>query len=544
MDWHSLLMTIVQIVEFVLACVAVIFLLSGLDDLFIDIVYMVRSVYRRLVIRPKYAPLSEEVLRSQPERPLAILVPAWEESSVIQQMLRNLMTQVDYSQHHVFVGTYPNDAATIREVELVHADFPQVHRITLPHGGPTNKADCLNWVYQGICAFEEESGIRFEGYVMQDCEDVLHPLCYKLISYLMPKLDMVQLPVLSLEREWWQFTAGHYLDEFAQLHYKDLVVREALDHSLPAAGVGCAFSRRALERVSAEKNHAIFNTSSLTEDYDLGLRLQKLGLRQAFVKYFVEREVLRHNPLTGREELRRVRELVSVREFFPHTFHAAVRQKSRWVLGISLQGWNQIGWSGGWWRRYMLWRDRKSLMTNAVNVIGYLLVLMVAAVWLADAWLPQEVRGAGLLERNPWLQTVLTANAGLLVLRLLQRVYCVWRLYGPGQALLSVPRAFWGNIVNFFATVRAVRLFVSSLRTGKPVAWDKTHHYFPTQEQLRLTRRLLGDLLLERKWITVDDLKSALALQREDASRPLGTILQDRGLVSTDQLQIVLRLQG
>jgi len=33
---------------------------------------------------------------------------------------------------------------------------------------------------------------------MQDCEDVIHPLCYKLFNYLIPRIDMVQLPVESL----------------------------------------------------------------------------------------------------------------------------------------------------------------------------------------------------------------------------------------------------------------------------------------------------------------------------------------------------------
>ena len=164
---------------------------------------------------------------------------------------------------------------------------------------------------------------------------------------------------------------------------EDLVVREALDRSLPAAGVGCAFSRRALERIAADHDHAIFNTASLTEDYDLGLRLKAYGLRQAFVKYFVHREVMDRHPLTGRRRIRRVRELVCVKEFFPGTFRTAVRQKSRWVLGISLQGWQQIGWSGSGWRRYMLWRDRKALFTNPVNVLGYAVVPLVGAALLA-----------------------------------------------------------------------------------------------------------------------------------------------------------------
>ena len=479
MDALELLAGSIELLEIATVGIALFFLLSGLDDLFIDLVYAVRAVYRRLVIQPRYAPLPAELLRSMPERQLAVLVPAWDESAVIQPMLRNLLGRVEYGRYAIFVGTYPNDAATIREVDAVCADDPRVHRIELPHPGPTTKADCLNWVYRGILAHEERTGIHYEGFVMQDCEDVLHPLCYKLIGHLIGRIDMVQLPVLSLERHWWEFTGGHYLDEFAQLHYKDLVVRETLDHSLPAAGVGCAFSRRALECVGADQRGAIFNTSSLTEDYDLGLRLQAHGLRQAFVKYFVEHMELKRHPLTGVLRPRRVRELVCVREYFPGTFRTAVRQKSRWVLGISLQGWKQIGWKGSGWRRYMLWRDRKALLTNPVNVLGYLLLPLVLGVWLASLWWPQTVRGMPLLEQ-PWVRSLLLLNTGLLCTRLLQRMYCVAQLYNRTQALLSVPRAIWGNFINFAATLRAVRQFIHSLRTGQAVAWDKTAHVYPT----------------------------------------------------------------
>lgn len=445
---------------------AVLFLLSGIDDLFIDLVYVVRSIYRRLVIRPRFPPLSEALLRTMPERRLAVLVPAWAESAGIQPMLLNLLRQVEYSNYHLFIGTYPNDPDTIREVEAVCALDPRVHRIELPHPGPTTRADCLNGVYQGILAYEQHSNVRFQGFVIQDAKDMVHPLAYKLIGHLIGRIDMVQLPVLSLERNWRDFTGGHCLDEFAQLHYKDLVVREMLNHSLPAAGVGCAFSRRALECVGAERHNAIFNTSSLREDYDLGLRLQAHGLRQAFVKFFVEREVMTHEPLTDTWRSRTTQELVCVREHFPNTFRAAVRQKSRWVLGVSLQGWKEIGWQGGGWRRYMLWRDRKALLTHLIHLMGCLLIPPVAGVWLANLWWPQSLQRMDLLEQ-PWVHVLLLVNSMLLCGRLLLRMYCVGRLYGSLQALLSVPRAVWGSVINFAATARALWQFIPSLRTKR-----------------------------------------------------------------------------
>jgi adsorption protein B len=492
---------------------------------------------------PRHRPLDEERLRALPEQPIAILIPAWDESAVIRPMLINLLGRLEYRQMHLFVGTYPNDPATIREVEAVRVLHPNVHRISTPHAGPTCKADCLNWVYQGIRLFEREQGLRFAIFVMQDCEDVIHPIAYKVLNLLIPRKDMVQLPVLSLPRPWWAFTAGHYIDEFAQLHYKDLVVREAMDRRVPAAGVGCAFSRRAFETLAAERQNMLFNTDSLTEDYDLGLRLKDLGLQQVFVKFFVTREVLERHWLTGRQRLRRVRELVAVREFFPDQLGAAVRQKSRWVLGIALQGWAHLGWMSGWSTRYMLWRDRKALVTNLVNLIGYVVVVVVVLNWLAGELFAEAWRYPSLVEPGTWLYGLLIANAVLLALRVLQRAYCVWRLYDARQALLSVPRAVWGNLINFLATVRAIRRYLHALRTGEKITWDKTQHQFPSEEALRGTRRRLGELLLERRWVTVEQLKQALSQQRE-AHRPLGAILTASGWLGEEQLNQVLQAQA
>ena len=50
----------------------------------------------------------------------------------------------------------------------------------------------------------------------------------KFFNYLLPRKDMIQLPVASLERNWFELVAGTYMDEFAEWHAKDLVVRESL----------------------------------------------------------------------------------------------------------------------------------------------------------------------------------------------------------------------------------------------------------------------------------------------------------------------------
>jgi len=202
-----------------LALVSICFLLSGVDDFFVDVYHAVRATYRRLFVARHARPMTTHVnVLKQPEQPIAVMIPAWDESAVIRHMLEANLRRVRYGNLHVFVGTYPNDDATNREVELVRESYPNVHRVVCPHNGPTNKADCLNRVYEGIRLFEEARGFRFEVFALNDSEDVIHPLCFKVFNYLIPRLDMVQVPVIPLEVPWWHFTAGHYLDEFAENH--------------------------------------------------------------------------------------------------------------------------------------------------------------------------------------------------------------------------------------------------------------------------------------------------------------------------------------
>ena len=97
-----------------------------------------------------------------------------------------------------------------------------------------------------IFQFEQRSGIEFAGFILHDSEDVLSRLELRLFNFLVDRKDLIQLPVYPLERPLREFTGGHYLDEFAELHAKDIVVREALVGQVPSAGVGTCFSRRAI----------------------------------------------------------------------------------------------------------------------------------------------------------------------------------------------------------------------------------------------------------------------------------------------------------
>lgn len=511
----------------------VIYVLCGLDDLIIDATYYLRSIYRKIFRRGVIKPVTRELLDSVPEKPIAIIVPAWDESNVIARMLLNTASSVLYKNYHVFVGTYPNDEATKLEVEKVREIFPNIQAIVTPLNGPTNKADCLNWVYQGILLFEKERNIQFSAFVFHDAEDVVHPLSLKYYNFLIPRVHFIQVPVFPFEREWHKFTAGCYADEFAETHTKDMRAREVLAASIPSAGVGTALSREALNYLAQHRKNQIFDITSLTEDYMMGLLLKDMPGRKIFLQQAIERTVQRPHPVTGEPHDVKIREQVATREFFPDTFGTAVRQKARWILGISIQGW-RAGWSKSLGLNYCLYRDRKAVFTNFLVVLGYVVVLYWAVTGVAGAISPDYATPPLIRSEDP-VFFLMYVVGGLFGWRMLNRVYAVKKIYNWPQAFLCIPRFFWGNIINFCATWQGVKRWINAKRTGKMPEWGKTAHAYPTEDQLLNFRRKLGDLLLERRLITTAQLETAVQRQKE-TGRKLGEILMDMGALWEEDL--------
>jgi adsorption protein B len=122
------------------------------------------------------------------------------------------------------------------------------------------------------------------------------------------------------------------------------------------------------------------------------------------------------------------------------------------------------------------------------------------------------------------------------------RGYCVYKVHDPQQALLSFPRMIWGNFVNFLATARAINQYMQFLKTGKFIKWDKTAHRYPSDAELAAFRWKLGQLLLDDKVITAEQLDQALALQR-GSKKKLGEILQEMGWLRPQALDRALQRQ-
>ena len=239
-----------------------------------------------------------------------------------------------------------------------------MHLAVCPHDGPTNKADCLNWTLQHLMLHEEQCGKRFDIVLMHDAEDMIHPSELRCLAAEMQDAEMVQVPVIALPTPLFDLTHGVYCDEFAESQAKDLQARVYLGGFLPSCGVGTGLTRAMIERIAGTGHNQIFPPGSLTEDYELGRRVQELGGRQRMLPIRWER---------GR--------LVATREYFPREFWPAVKQRTRWITGIALQSWEMNGWSGNWVRRYWWWRDRKGLLGNPLTAICNLLFVAWAFGW-------------------------------------------------------------------------------------------------------------------------------------------------------------------
>ena len=530
--------------EVLIGIVSLIILVSSIDDLFIDAWYWTRRIWRSATVWRTHTPLEASQILARPEQPIAIMIPAWLEYDVIAPMLENMVNTLDYGTYTIFAGTYRNDERTIAEVERMRRRYGQLVRVEVPHDGPTCKADCLNWIIAAIFAHEKAHDTEFAGVVLHDSEDVLHPLELRFFNYLLPRKDLIQIPVTSLERDWYELVAGTYMDEFAEWHAKDLVVRESMMGMVPSAGVGTCFSRRALLILCERDHNQPFSVESLTEDYDIGVRLAAYGLKGVFCQFPVRYEVSRHTWFGyGRDRQHRVEMPMCVREYFPDTFRAAYRQKARWTLGIALQGWQQLGWRGGLAERYLLFRDRKGLVTSFVSIIAYLLVFQVMGLYFISLFGIATLRFPATIVTHGWIAFALAANAVALSLRVVQRMYFVGRIYGWEHALLSAPRMIIGNFINFFAAARAWRLFLSNFLFGNKLVWDKTMHDFPSFELTAHRGQRLGELLVSWRAVDESSLSDALVTQAE-THMPLGRALLLRGALDEDTLAEAISFQS
>lgn len=448
--WRSL-----QFVENELLVFAAFWLAVGLiDELAVDIVWAVL----RLTGHARTPRLPDGFGDAALRGPAAVLIPAWQESGVIQTTLRHALAAWPQAELRIYVGCYANDPATLAAAMRGAGRDSRVRLVLLGAAGPTTKADCLNRLYQALAEDERRAGAPFRSVLLHDAEDMVHPAALQAIDAALDHADVVQLPVRPELPAGPRFVAGHYADEFAETHTKTLVVRSIIGAAIPLAGVGCGIARPVLERLAQHRrrqgDNGPFAAECLTEDYELGLLLSREGRGGRFLR------------------LRDARgDLVATRAYFPDRLGPAVRQKARWIHGIAFQGWERLGWSARPVELWMILRDRRGPLTALVLFAAY--ALLVVEALLGVGRLIGEVGDYPVTRATTLLIGLTTLG---FIWRAGWRALFVAREYGWREGVMSVARIPVANIVAIMAGRRALATYLRDLR-GHPLYWDKTAHH-------------------------------------------------------------------
>jgi adsorption protein B len=502
-----------DIYERVLGCLALLLVLNGIDDLVPTFICW----WNRLRSGGSVRRIPERVA----QRRIAIFVPCWKEASVIGHMVRHNIAAIKYQKFDFFLGVYPNDEPTIEVARGLAAQIKNVHVAMCPNDGPTSKADCLNAIYQRMVECEGQRKLHFDTVIIHDAEDLIHPEALDLINRERADFDMVQAPVLPLGTPAGEFTHGAYCDDFAEYQTIDMRARQLSGSFIPSNGVGTGYARRVLDRMATVNRGVVFEPSSLTEDYESGIRIYELGFTQKFCT--LER--------SGNDYL-------ATREYFPRRFQAAVRQRTRWLMGNALQSWERHGWRGPFAVKYWLWRDRKGLITNPIGLAANLLFLAGMGTW---CW-SSATHTAWLFEVSaPWVLKLCAATLALQCFRLAVRMECVRRIYGPLLALLVPIRAFHGNLINAVSTWNAIHRYATAKIHGRPLSWVKTDHAYPNRESRSDRHRSLEEVLVSSGAMT--QTKLDLLQQKLGDQADLADYLVHTGEISEAELAATLGLK-
>lgn len=504
--------------------VVILYLTISIDDFVWDLVSFIRKLRH-----PHQKGLIDFVEADKvPHKLLAITIAAWREDNVLADVIDNLIASTMYpkSMYHIFLGIYPNDEATLAVAYELAARHDNVHVVENELPGPTSKAQNINYVIQRIKDFEQKNGWRFASLTVHDSEDVVHPYELKVTNYLLNTHQALQFPVFPLiprprfKNFLSHLTTGTYADEFAENHFITVPNRDASGAFVPSAGTGFALRR---DVIDAFGDNDVLPRDSLTEDYRLSLTLYEMGIPMKYVLERIPR-------VTAQNRIKY--DYVATRSMFPNTFKTAVKQKTRWILGITFQSFRfreifARNDALSFVARYSMYKDIKANVSNMLVFLGYPILIYVVASFFIP--LPAIFPYRSL---SWWLSMLVTL---MMVERQFMRGLAIYNIYGLRSVFFAclfpplIPiRLVWGNVINFVSTVRAFRqYFFGNKRPAKPqatqavsqpptaqkpmkkLAWAKTDHTFLPQAVLQTYHRRYGDMLIELGYLRPEQLQQA-----------------------------------
>jgi bacteriophage N4 adsorption protein B len=431
-------------ISIAMLCTSALINLSSLDDALIDVLAF--GIARSSLTGGPALP---------PEIPsVGVFVANWHEEDVLEQMVEGNLARIPRPTVRLYLGVYPNDTGT-RDVAMAlakkHPDRVRVIVNTLP--GPTSKGQLLNEMFRQVYSAPEPP----EMAVLHDSEDVIDPRTFEVYAAYAVHHDFIQVPVFSLNSTHRSMVAATYMDEFAERHTREMIVRNALGATIPSAGVGTCMTRRLIEHFVRTRGNVLM-TGCVTEDYILGIEAKRAGFKAAFAAVSADE--------------RRGLDYIATREFFPKSLAASIKQKTRWVYGINFEATHKLGWAGDVWDRYFFVRDRKGVVTNFLPPVSliFLVLLLFGGVDLSAA--APEVQDL--------ISLSVSLNIGFLVLRYLVRVGACHRVYGVWDPLGIALRWPVSLYVNMAAVWRAWKTYLGeSAFATRPIVWSKTAHEIP-----------------------------------------------------------------
>ena len=442
-------------------------LLSSLflfDDLAVDLAAILR---KRKPIKLSQKEFNE--MMKLPEKKIAILVANWQEEEIIERIVTGNINAINYTNYEIILGVYPNDIGTLEAARRVEKKYKNVTVVVNTMNGPTSKGQMLNLMASYLESQNKAATqAPYDMVLIQDSEDIIHPQSLKLVNKHAYNYDFIQIPVFSLEVPLTKITAGVYIDEFIESHTKDILVRDRHNAGIPSAGVGTAMNWSAVQKIMDLQDGAFLNENTLTEDYHLGLTCHDLKLKQHFACEYYE--------ITDKETDKTKKEFIATREFFPQKFTQSIRQKTRWALGISLQGFEQRKWkSVHSSERYFLWRDRKGLINAPLFTMALIFTIYFCYTFIVHGYWPQ-------LSSEPWQYAFITlmwCNLVFSVFRIFNRMRLVSFVYGKRVAALVPVRWILSNFINTTCTYNAIYQWGVAKVRGELPKWSKTAHIIP-----------------------------------------------------------------
>jgi adsorption protein B len=201
-----------ELLVIVLVVVSLLITVSSFDDAFIDLIAV--GIVRHRLAKPADQP--------RPIPYTAVFVANWHEEDVLGKMVEGNLARIRIPQVAFFLGVYPNDTGTLRvagELAAKHPDRVRVIVNSLP--GPTSKGQMLNEMFLQVFSGDDCPGMA----VLHDSEDVIDPRTFEVYAGYAAEHDYIQVPVFSLHRGKGAHVASTYMDEFAERHTREMIVR-------------------------------------------------------------------------------------------------------------------------------------------------------------------------------------------------------------------------------------------------------------------------------------------------------------------------------